>query len=108
MAAVEPEFDLQAEMDLVRDFTWPELLEYNISFLKGESQGTFYHHGPLLSDQVPEDLIALHKRDIFTEDGQGTQTTRGFTPQGFRNTKSVLECLSSTFDRSTGVMRSAT
>ncbi len=70
------------EKELVRDFTWPELLEYNISFLKGEKQGTFYHGGPLLSDQVPEDLIALQNLGIFTDNGQGTQTERGLTPQG--------------------------
>lgn len=61
----------------VRDYTWPELLEYNICFLKGEIQGTFYHAGPLISDQVPDDLIAITKRGMFTTDGQGAQITKG-------------------------------
>jgi hypothetical protein len=65
------------ELQIVRNFTWPELLQYNISFLKGEKEGTFYHLAPLLPDQVPEDLIAIQKRGIFTCDGQGAGTETG-------------------------------
>ncbi len=57
----------------IKDFTWDELLEYNIKFLKGEKKTTFYHASPLVADQVPEDLIELHKLGVFTIDGQGVE-----------------------------------
>ena len=72
-AADEERDDFAADFELVRNFTWSELLDYNIEFLKGERQGTFYHAAPLYSDQVPEDLIAITKRGMFTTDGQGTE-----------------------------------
>ena len=55
----------------IKTFTWDELIHYNIAYLKGEKRSTFYHSKSLLDDQVPEELINLHKMGIFTLDGQG-------------------------------------
>ncbi len=57
------------------DFTWQQLLDYNKAFLRGEKKTTFYHASPLVSDQVPSDLIKLHDLGVFTLDGQGAETT---------------------------------
>jgi hypothetical protein len=55
------------------------LLEYNIRFLKGETRGTWYHGGPLITDQAPDDLIAVAKQGIFTTEGQGAEVREGLT-----------------------------
>ena len=62
----------------IKNFTWGELLAYNIAFLKGEKKSSFYHAAPLLSDQVPSDLIQLHELGVFTIGGQGTQISEGY------------------------------
>jgi hypothetical protein len=60
--------------DSITEFSWPELLEYNKSFLRGELNATFYHGAPLWDDQVPDELIKLHDLGAFTHDGQGPQS----------------------------------
>jgi hypothetical protein len=60
----------KARRDSVR--TWQDLLEYNKAFLRGELQGTYYHGGPLLEDQIPLELLAVHEHGAFTIDGQGS------------------------------------
>lgn len=62
----------------IKDFTWADLLEYNKAYLRGEKKATFYHAGPLLVDQVPEDLIRLHDLGVFTDNGQGTELEKGY------------------------------
>lgn len=71
----------------IKDFTWSELLEYNKAFLRGEKKTTFYHASPLLPDQVPADLIRLHDLGVFTIDGQGTETQKGYN----KNSKEFYE-----------------
>jgi hypothetical protein len=65
------------------DFTWQQLLDYNKAFLRGEKKTTFYHASPLVSDQVPSDLIKLHDLGVFTLDGQGAETTDTYQQRAY-------------------------
>lgn len=45
------------------NFTWDQLLEYNISYYKGDLKESFYNVGPV--EETPEGIIELHKAGIF-------------------------------------------
>lgn len=55
--------------------TFDEMLQYNVEFLKGERNETFYYAGSVAKDQSMEELIVLNDPAkpfrMFTFDGQG-------------------------------------
>lgn len=50
-----------------------DLFNYNIDFIKGNIDSTFYHLGPLEKDSqlIADKLLILNENDVFTFNGQG-------------------------------------
>jgi hypothetical protein len=66
----------------VKNFTWDELINYNLSYVKGIRKYTFYCCGPYDEEEDVENIAELIKTGIFVMDGQTGGTSEYVQPNG--------------------------